>query len=94
MKEAIIFLIFLITVYIIIMINNNLVENFHEESNSEVLCEKKPLLMCENQQGVTCERNENIGKCKICPDLPDMTKYVLKSSIPACPKCPDLKNYI
>lgn len=34
--------------------------------------------------------------CPACPDCkqPDMSKYVLKSSIPPCPKCPDLSNYI
>ena len=30
------------------------------------------------------------GECK----QPDMSKYVLKSSIPPCPACPDLSNYI
>jgi hypothetical protein len=31
-----------------------------------------------------------------CPECkqPDMSKYVLKSSIPPCPACPDLSNYI
>ena len=31
-----------------------------------------------------------------CPDCkqPDMSKYVLKSSIPPCPQLPDLSNYI
>lgn len=34
--------------------------------------------------------------CPACPDCkqPDMSKYVLKSSIPPCPACPDLSNYI
>lgn len=31
--------------------------------------------------------------CPACPQ-PDMSKYVLKSSIPPCPQCPDLSNYI
>lgn len=25
---------------------------------------------------------------------PDMSKYILKSSVPSCPQCPDLSNYI
>jgi hypothetical protein len=31
-----------------------------------------------------------------CPECkqPNMSKYVLKSSIPPCPACPDLSNYI
>jgi hypothetical protein len=34
--------------------------------------------------------------CPACPDCkqPDMSKYVLKSSIPPCPKLPDMSNYI
>lgn len=31
--------------------------------------------------------------CNDCKQ-PDMSKYVLKSSIPPCPACPDLSNYI
>ncbi len=32
----------------------------------------------------------------ICPPCrePDMSKYVLKSSIPPCPSCPDMSNYM
>lgn len=26
--------------------------------------------------------------------IPDMSKYVLKSTVPPCPQCPDLSNYI
>lgn len=29
-----------------------------------------------------------------CPPMPDMSKYVLKSSIPPCPQCPDLSLYM
>jgi hypothetical protein len=34
--------------------------------------------------------------CPACPDCkqPDMSKYVLKSSIPPCPAIPDMSNYI
>ena len=34
--------------------------------------------------------------CPACPDCkqPDMSKYVLKSSIPPCPSLPDMSNYI
>ncbi len=34
--------------------------------------------------------------CPACPDCkqPDMSKYVLKSSIPPCPQMPDMSNYI
>ena len=30
----------------------------------------------------------------VCPPMPDMSKYVLKSSIPPCATCPDLSNYM
>lgn len=30
----------------------------------------------------------------ICPPMPDMSKYVLKSSIPPCPRMPDMDNYM
>ena len=30
----------------------------------------------------------------MCPPVPDMSKYVLKSSIPPCPTCPDMSNYM
>lgn len=29
-----------------------------------------------------------------CPPMPDMTKYVLKSTIPPCPQCPDMSEYM
>jgi hypothetical protein len=39
-----------------------------------------------------------IGYCPTltCPDCscPDMSKYTLKSSIPACAVCPDMKEYV
>merc|ERR1711918_112987 len=41
-----------------------------------------------------CKKKMIKGKCRLCPELPDMTKYILKSSVPSCPKCPDLKNYV
>ena len=34
--------------------------------------------------------------CPACPPCrePDMSKYVLKASIPPCPQCPDMSNYM
>ncbi len=34
--------------------------------------------------------------CPPCPPQkePDMSRYVLKSSVPPCPACPDLRNYM
>lgn len=29
-----------------------------------------------------------------CPPQPDLSKYVLKTSVPPCPNCPDLTNYM
>jgi hypothetical protein len=34
------------------------------------------------------------GQCPMCPPYPDMTKYVLKSSIPPAPTCPDMSQYM
>ena len=50
-----------------------------------------------------CEKQADSCKCTpkgmarlICPPCrdPDMSKYVLKSSIPPCPSCPDMTNYM
>ena len=38
------------------------------------------------------ELNEKMEKK--CPDMPDMSKYVLKSSIKPQQKCPDMSNYV
>lgn len=34
--------------------------------------------------------------CPACPPCrePDMSKYILRSTIPPCPKCPDMSNYM
>ena len=37
---------------------------------------------------------EDRGQCPKCPRYPDMSKYVLKSSIPPIPPAPDMKNYM
>jgi hypothetical protein len=53
---------------------------------------------CDNcGQGYPCNCSEpKPGVSPACPECkqPDMSKYVLKSSIPPCPACPDLSNYI
>lgn len=50
-----------------------------------------------------CKNNAKECRCPtkglarlICPPCrePDMSKYVLKSSIPPCPTCPDMSNYM
>lgn len=50
---------------------------------------------CENN----CNKNLVCPPCEKCPaqcpdKCPDLSKYVLKSSIPPCPKCPDMSKYI
>lgn len=37
--------------------------------------------------------NQN-SVCPDCPPMPDITKYVLKTSIPPCQTCPDLSMYM
>ena len=34
------------------------------------------------------------GTAFTCPPAPDMSKFVLKSSIPPCPQCPDMSSYM
>ena len=43
-----------------------------------------------------CERPDPRPLCPSCPPCrePDMSKYVLKTTIPPCPPMPDLRNYI
>ena len=47
-----------------------------------------------NQCKNSTYKKRTIGECRLCPEMPDMSKYVLKSSIPPCPKCPNLDNYV
>lgn len=51
---------------------------------------------CGNQSPCNCSKPKPRPICPACPDCkqPDMSKYVLKSSIPPCPAVPDLSNYI
>jgi hypothetical protein len=51
---------------------------------------------CGGSSPCNCPKPSPRPICPACPDCkqPDMSKYVLKSSIPPCPVCPDLSNYI
>ncbi len=40
------------------------------------------------------DHGNGAGAKPICPPMPDMSKYVLKSSVPPCPGCPDMRNYM
>lgn len=42
---------------------------------------------CKNCEG-------SLAICPACPPMPDMSKYVLKTSIPPCATCPDLSQYM
>ena len=52
------------------------------------------------QSGSTCPECSNKMPCpehdttSSCPPTPDLSKYVLKSSIPPCPAKPDMDNYM
>jgi len=37
---------------------------------------------------------KDCGSAFTCPPAPDMTKFVLKSSIPPCLQCPDMSSYM
>lgn len=51
---------------------------------------------CGNISPCGCSKPLPRQVCPACPDCkqPDMSKYVLKSSIPPCPAVPDLSNYM
>jgi hypothetical protein len=52
----------------------------------------------EGFQAAKCDDCGGPAPCKdhpsSCPPTPDMSKYVLKSSIPPCPAAPDMNNYM
>lgn len=45
-----------------------------------------------------CGNDYPCDKCDessaLCPPMPDLTKYILKTSIPPCPTCPDMSMYM
>jgi hypothetical protein len=51
---------------------------------------------CGDAYPCKCSNPKPRAICPACPECkqPDMSKYVLKSSIPPCPAVPDLSNYI
>ncbi len=51
---------------------------------------------CEQDYPCNCSNPKPRSVCPACPECkqPDMSKYVLKSSIPPCPALPDMSNYI
>jgi len=51
---------------------------------------------CGGQSPCGCDKPKPRSVCPASPECkqPDMSKYVLKSSIPPCPQCPDMSNYI
>lgn len=48
---------------------------------------------CGNSYPCNCPKPEPRPVCPPCRE-PDMSKYVLKASIPPCPACPDMSQYI
>lgn len=63
-------------------------EGFQDESTGEA-----QLPLC-SECGETAPCPDHTGAALMCPPMPDMSKYVLKSSIPPCPTCPDMTNYM
>lgn len=51
---------------------------------------------CGGDSPCQCPKPKPRPICPACPECkqPDMSKYVLKSSIPPCPAVPDMSNYI
>jgi hypothetical protein len=62
-------------------------DGFHNQDSCDSCGESYP---CK------CSNPKPRAICPACPECkqPDMSKYVLKSSIPPCPAVPDLSNYI
>lgn len=62
-----------------------------EGSMGEMQCDS-----CGDKCPCDCPKPKPRPICPACPECkqPDMSKYVLKASIPPCPKCPDMSNYI
>ena len=60
-------------------------------NNHESQCDS-----CGQSAPCGCNKPQPRPICPACPDCkqPNMSKYVLKSSIPPCPAVPDLSNYI
>ena len=51
---------------------------------------------CGDESPCSCSKPKPRPICPACPECkqPDMSKFVLKSSIPPCPAVPDMSNYI
>ena len=51
---------------------------------------------CNRPHPCGCDRPDPRPLCPSCPPCrePDMSKYVLKTTIPPCPPVPDMRNYI
>ena len=65
--------------------------NYEGFSNHGSQCDS-----CGQSAPCGCNKPQPRPICPACPDCkqPNMSKYVLKSSIPPCPAVPDLSNYI
>lgn len=66
-------------------------EGFTASAMSNPICEA-----CGNQLPCPCGPGGCRPKCPPCPPCrePDLSKYVLKSTIPPCPAMPDLSKYM
>ena len=91
MKTSIIHLvgIFIVGLAIGLLINKKRKEGF--ENLGEMKCDS-----CGDSCPCNCPKPAPRPVCPACPECkqPDMSKYVLKSSIPPCPALPDMSNYI
>ena len=66
-------------------------EGFEDSNGTCGSCGKQTPCGCNKSPPARCH-----PACPGCPECkqPDMSKYVLKSSIPPCPSMPDMSNYM
>jgi hypothetical protein len=63
-------------------------EGFQSDSNSPICSQ------CNHEWPCKEHKDTAAPSCPMCPPVPDMSKYVLKSSIPPKTPCPDMTNYM
>ncbi len=91
MKPSIIHLVITLVVGVIAGFMMSKIKKEGFEDVGKVVCDN-----CGDSCPCNCTKPSPRPICPACPECkqPDMSKYVLKSSIPSCPPIPDLSNYI
>ena len=100
---ALLALLLFIILYGVFYNKNAVNEGFHNYNilKKKKRCKKKKPKCKKKEEDceVPCKEDLVCPPCKKCPPAcpercPDLSRYVLKTSIPPCPKCPDMSEYI